>query len=240
MNRLPVGRHGATLERIVEWSPTTRSFFLRLAAGTRLHFSPGQFVSLALPLEEGERVRPYSLASSPESADLLEICVDLVPGGAGSRYLFGLRPGAPVSLTGPFGSFMVDEPPAAEMVFVGEATGIAPIRAMVRRILERGGGQPVRVLQGARVAGELLYREEFEAWAHAHPRLEWEPVLAGAGRAAGENPRLEALVAERYVDADADRGRHFWICGVGDMVRRLRELLRGAGYERRAVRYEQW
>jgi NAD(P)H-flavin reductase len=145
-----------------------------------------------------------------------------------------------MSLTGPFGSFMVDEPPAAEMIFIGEATGIAPIRPMVRRVLERGGQHPVRVLQGARVADELLYRGEFEAWARAHSRLEWEPVLAGAGHAAGENQRLEALVAERYVDADADRGRHFWICGVGDMVRRLRALLRGAGYERRSVRYEQW
>lgn len=163
-----------------------------------------------------------------------------MPGGAGSRYLFGLRPGATLSLTGPFGSFMVDEPPAAEMVFIGDASGIAPIRAMVRRVLERGSGWPVRVLHGACSAGELLYREEFEAWARAHPRLQWEPVLAGAGGAAGENPRLEALVAERYVHADADRSRHFWICGVGDMVRRLRDLLRGAGYERRAVRYEQW
>ena len=163
-----------------------------------------------------------------------------MPGGAGSRYLFGLRPGATLSLTGPFGSFMVDEPPAAEMVFVGHATGIAPIRAMVRRVLERGGGQPVYVLHGARVAGELLYREEIEAWARAHPRLTWEPVLASTGRTAGENPQLEALVAERYVRAATDRSRHFWICGVGDMVHRLRDLLRGAGYERRAVRYEQW
>ena len=224
----------------MEWSPTTRSLFLRLAGGARLPFNPGQFVSLALPLEEGERVRPYSLASSPESADVLEICVDLVPGGAGSRYLFSLRPGATVSLTGPFGSFVVNEPAAAEMIFVGHATGIAPIRAMVRRVLERGGGQPVHVLHGARAASEILYHEEFEAWARAHPRLEWELVLAGAGRAAGENPRLEALVTERYVRVDADRSRHFWICGVGDMVRRLRDLLRGAGYERRAVRYEQW
>ena len=48
------------------------------------------------------------------------------------------------------------------------------------------------------------------------------------------------MVLDRYVHADTDRTRHFWICAVGDVVRRLREALRAAGYERRAVRYEQW
>ena len=39
---------------------------------------------------------------------------------------------------------------------------------------------------------------------------------------------------------DADRGRHFYICGVGMPVTQLRDLLRGAGYQRRAVQYEKW
>jgi benzoate/toluate 1,2-dioxygenase reductase subunit len=169
----------------------------------------------------------------------LEICVDLVPGGAGSRHLFSLAAGAPLEFKGPFGSFMVDEPPAAEMVFVGDATGIAPIRAMVRRVVARGGKQPIRVLHGAREERELLYRDELAGLAAAHPRLTWEWVLAGPGTA-GENPRLEQMVLDRYVRADGDRTRHFWICAVGDMVRRLREALRAAGYERRAIRYEQW
>jgi len=236
---VPAARHVATLERIAEWSAGTRSLFLRLEGDTRLAFTPGQFVSLALPVGGAELVRPYSLASNPED-DVLEICVDRVPGGAGSAYLFDLQPGAALSLKGPFGSLTVDDPPAAEMIFVADGTGIAPIRAMVRRVLERGATSPVQVLHGARAESDLLYREELEAWTHSHPHLRWEPVLAGAGTAAGENPRLEAIVRARYVDADADRARHFWICAVGDMVRRLRELLRGAGYERRSVRYEQW
>ena len=238
---MPALRYQALLERVTEWTPATRSLFLRLGVGVVVPFNPGQFISLMLPVGDSDPlVRPYSLASNPETGNLLEICVDLVPGGAGSRYLFDLAPGATVDFKGPFGTLMIDEPPAAEMVFVSDGTGVAPIRAMVRRVLARGGEHPVRVLQGARVESELLYRDEFQVWAKAHPRLHWEPVLVGPGRAAGENAALEALVAERYVNADAERGRHFWICAVGDIVRRLRELLRGAGYERRAVRYEQW
>jgi hypothetical protein len=139
------------LDRVTEWGPRTRSLFLRLPAGTSLPFTPGQFVSLELPAgDDPPLVRAYSLASSPEDGDRLEICVDLVPGGPGSTYLFGLRPGATLDLKGPFGSFRLDVPPAAEMVLIGDGTGIAPIRPMVRRALERGGSHPIRVLHGTR------------------------------------------------------------------------------------------
>jgi len=223
------------------WTERTRSLFLRLPAGAVLAFKPGQFVSVELPVDGGEPlVRAYSLASSPEDGKLLEICVDLVPGGPVSTSLFALRPGDSLSFKGPFGTFVLDDPPATELVFVATGTGIAPIRPMVRRAVERGGTQAVRVLHGARVPEELVYRSELEGWARREPRLSWECFLAGRSAGVGESPPLEAAVAERYVRADAQRHRHFWICGVGAIVHRLRDLLREAGYERRAVRYERW
>ena len=48
------------------------------------------------------------------------------------------------------------------------------------------------------------------------------------------------IVRARWIDGDAVRDRRFFLCGVGAGVIALRDLLRGAGYERRAVRYEQW
>ena len=51
---------------------------------------------------------------------------------------------------------------------------------------------------------------------------------------------LDDEVRRRWLDADDDRTRHFFICGVGDVVPRLRDLLRGGGYDRRAVQYEKW
>ena len=95
----------ATLTRIHEHLPGTRSLFLRLPGDERLAFTPGQFVSCELPVGDAPPlVRAYSLASSPEDAEL-EICVDRVAGGPGSCHLFALAPGAEVAFTGPFGSF---------------------------------------------------------------------------------------------------------------------------------------
>ncbi|MGH7906938.1 MAG: hypothetical protein ACREP6_09940, partial [Candidatus Binataceae bacterium] len=52
--------------------------------------------------------------------------------------------------------------------------------------------------------------------------------------------RLMEMVERRWVKDDAGRSRHFYIAGVGPGVLKLRDLLRGAGYERRSVHYEQW
>jgi ferredoxin-NADP reductase len=233
-------RYRATLTRTFEHHPGTESFFLRLPPGDRLVFTPGQFISCELPVGDAPPlVRAYSLASSPED-DELEICVDLVAGGPGSTHLFRLELGAQIAFTGPFGSFALAEPPPVPLVFVGERTGIAPLRPMVRRALERGGDQPITVLQGARYDHELLYRADFEAWATAHSRLHWEPVLLATEAEVGPIAALEELTVERFVRGDADRSRRFWICGVGPMAGRLRDTLRAAGYERRAVRAEEW
>jgi ferredoxin-NADP reductase len=52
--------------------------------------------------------------------------------------------------------------------------------------------------------------------------------------------RVEDEVRRRYLETDADRSRQFFVCGVGDVVPRLRDALRGGGYARRAVQYEKW
>jgi ferredoxin-NADP reductase len=220
----------ATIERIIEVAPQTRAFFLRLPPSTPFTFVPGQFLSCLLPIGGQEVIRPYSLASSPEDA-VLEICLNLVPNGPGSGYLFGLDVGATLRFTGPWGTFTLQEAPAAECVFIADGTGIAAIRPMVRRALATGAAPAVHLYHAAPSAAHLLYRSEFELAARTQPRFTFTPVL---------DAPLAEYIERRYVAADTDRSRHFFICGVGDIVPRLRDLLRRAGYERRAVQYEKW
>jgi ferredoxin-NADP reductase len=76
-------------------------------------------------------------------------------------------------------------------------------------------------------------------------RVEANPiaVFTEAPSEANRDALYKRLLEEanrRWVEADADRSRHFYICGVGKGVLALRDRLRAAGYERRAVKYEQW
>lgn len=223
--------YAATVERMIESAPGTRSLFLRLPPSQHFTFIPGQFISCLLPLDGEPAIRPYSIASSPEEPALLEICLNLVPGGVGSRYLFSLAVGAAVRFTGPWGRFTLDRQPQAECVFLAEGTGIAPIRPMLWRALQSRDTYPLRLHYAAASASHLLYADEFERAAREQPRFTFAPLLGVS---------LVELVTQHYLAGDTDRTRHFYICGVGTIIPQLRDLLRRGGYERRAVHYEKW
>lgn len=229
--------YAARIERIFDHAPDTRSLFLKMVSGTPPAFIPGMFISISIPLPGEMRVRPYTITSSPEDGEPFEICFNRVPGGAGVAYLFERGVGEVLNFTGPFGAFTLDRPPNAETVFIAEGTAIAPIRPMIRRMLARNSIHPIHLLYAADRADHILYRGEVEQWRSAHPELHFETMITVRSEI---DPHLLDEIRRRWVDADGDRSRHFYVCGVGKGVLRIRDLLRGAGYERRAVHYEQW
>ena len=231
----------ASIERIVDHPAATRSLMLRLPAGAGFRFTPGQFISIAIPLPHETRVRPYSLASSPEDDGPLEIVFNLVPGGAGSEYLFNRKAGDELNFTGPFGLFTLDRGPEIETIFAAEGTAIAPIRPMIRRALAQTSSTPLRLFHAATTREELLYAAEFEAAASRCTNFSFEPIVAEPPAAwSGRCGQLMEHVKGLFVDGDRRRDRAFYLCGVGKPVIDLRDLLRQAGYARRAVQYERW
>jgi ferredoxin-NADP reductase len=230
----------ARVERIFDHADDTRSLFLSPTDGSRLRFVPGQFISIAIPLGDETRSRPYTIASSPDDGGPLEICFNRVPGGRGVSWLFVRRVGDTFDFIGPFGTFTMDRAPTVEVGFIAEGTAIAPIRPMLKRALsspETAASRPkMHLIYAAPDAEHLLYRNDLDAFAES-TNFTYETVIAPPEKI---YDRLVAIADARWVKGDADRTRQFYICGVGAGVIRLRDLLRGSGYERRAVHYEQW
>jgi ferredoxin-NADP reductase len=227
----------ACVERIYYHCADTRSLFLRTLPGPLPQYSPGMFVSITIPLANEMRVRPYTIATSPEDGEPFELCFDLVPNGPGSAWMFERQVGDVLDFTGPYGAFTLERAPDRELVFVAEGTAIAPIRPMLRRALSLPAVHPIRLLYAAHRPEHLLFLPELEALSRAHPRFEFDLVVLE------RNALYQWLLNEvqrRWVISDSDRSRHFFVCGIGHGVLKLRDLLRQAGYERRAVRYEQW
>jgi ferredoxin-NADP reductase len=228
----------ARVDRVFDHCPDTRSLFLRMTEGSLPQFLPGMFISVAIPLIGDTRIRPYTIASSPEDGEPFELCFNRVPHGPGAAWLFDRAIGDELNFTGPFGAFTLDRAPAAETIFVAEGTAIAPIRPMVRRAVATAA-HPITLLYAADRPEHLLYSSEFEDLAATRSELRYEPTVLD-GDSGSLYARLIEEVGHRWIEADSDRTRHFYLCGVGKGVIALRDLLRGAGYERRAVRYEQW
>lgn len=223
----------SVVDRIADHNDDTRSIFLQMREGAKLKFVPGQFISILIPLGDEVRRRAYSIASMERG--VIEICFNQVAGGRGVGWLFERAPGDAVEFMGPFGNFTLDAPPQVETVLIAEGTAIAPILPMLHRA-QSASHAPMFLLYAASDRAHILYSGELDALASHDEAFRFEMMLAGGNI----YERLHDEVNRRWIAADTNRARQFYICGVGKGVIRIRDLLRSSGYERRAVHYEQW
>lgn len=224
---------GAVVERVGEVTPTLREVVLRPDQKAGEDFRPGSYVQLHVPRRRrllGARQalrRSYSLALPVSQAGgCVTLLVRHIAGGAGSSYVHGLRAGDRVTFNGPFGEFALLRG-RSEKVFIGGGAGMAPLRAMIRSLLEGGATETVHFWYGARGEGDVPYREEFEQLAARHPNFRWHIVLSDGGRMVHEAVRDEFCRVE-------PRAKHcdFYLCGPPAMLHATREMLKEVGAQR--------
>ena len=186
INRLP-----CRVERLALLAPDVMGVHLRLPAIEDFRFRAGQYLDVIL---EGGRRRSFSIASPPHDAELLELHVRRVLGGAFTTQVFeSLRRGALLRIEGPLGQFCYRPPEpgtaAGPLLLVAGGTGFAPLKAILRHLLETGVPRPVFLYWGARSAADLYE----EAWvlecARRFEELRFVPVLSDPGAGTGSTMR---------------------------------------------------
>jgi CDP-4-dehydro-6-deoxyglucose reductase len=149
--------------------------WLRLPAIEPFTWQAGQYVDVMLP---GERRRSFSLANPPHDASMLELHVRRVPGGAFSEQVFsGMKEGSLLRIEGPLGQFVYrdgDRP----LLAIGGGTGYAPLKAILRQVVENGSRRKMALYWGARTAEDLYEDAWLRALAVRHPRFRYVGVTS--------------------------------------------------------------
>lgn len=221
--------------------------------GQPLDFIPGQFVQVHFAYADGTATkRSYSLATIHDHAlgpgEAVEIAVSYVPGGAATALFEGLEEGGSVDASGPYGRFCLMPADAnRRYLLIGTGTGVTPYRAMLpllqQQIAQRG--IEVVLLFGARTPEELLYGDEFRAFADAHPNFRFVPCFSRELPAAG-SPHAHADVRHGYVQNFLDEFAPSpdtdiaYLCGNPNMVDACFEALKGHGLPVPQVRREKY
>jgi ferredoxin-NADP reductase len=225
-------------------SPAVREMVFERCDEKPFHYEPGQWVNLVLPVDSGEIKRAYSIASPPVSGSRrFEIAVTLVRGGPGSEHLHALEEGASLRAIGPHGLFTRRPDEGSPSIFVGTGTGVTPLRSMILAALAQGAREPLWLLFGARHEDDVLYRDELNALAAAHPNLRYDITLsrpgpAWEGRRGYVQAHLPELVAGLHNEGAA---AHVYVCGLDRMVSSVREHLRHElGFDRKRVHAERY
>jgi ferredoxin-NADP reductase len=205
-----------------------------------LPFTPGQFVSV-IDRNEGKPItRAYSIAS-PRGGNRFSLCLNRVPDGLVSPYLFGLHPGDEVEMGEPLGYFTLRHP-GHRVVFIATGTGIAPFRSMLLDHLPRT--QPhVTLLFGVRYEHGLLYRAEFEELDRKFPSFRFLPTVTRPTESwKGLTGRVQAHLDEAIALRTPDdlEITDVYICGLKEMVDDVRQELKNRGFGRKQIIYEKY
>ena len=217
--------------------------------GQPLDFLPGQFIQIHFDYADGTPTkRSYSLATIHDRAlgpgEAVEIAVSFVPGGAATALFEGMDLGDHVSGSGPFGRFCLQPGDHnARYLLIATGTGVTPYRSMLPQLHEAmvERGVEVVLLQGARTPEELLYSDDFYAFAAANPGFRYMPCLS---RKLPENPHPDVrkgYVQQQLAEIAPDPARDIaYLCGNPDMVDTCVEVLKQAGLSMPQIRREKY
>ena len=196
--------------------------------------------------------RAYSMANHPAEGNIIMLNVriatpppalwDQVPPGIASSYIFNLKKGDKVTISGPFGEFFAKETDR-EMVYLGGGAGMAPMRSHLFDLLEtKQTKRKITFFYGARSAKEMFYHDDFIKLEKEHPNFKYivglsEPMPEDNWE--GPTGFIHNVALDSYLnDHDDPSEIEYYMCGPPMMIDACDKMLYDLGVERDMIAYD--
>jgi Na+-transporting NADH:ubiquinone oxidoreductase subunit F len=196
-------------------------------------------------------IRAYSMANYPGEKGIIMLNVRVasppprqpdVPPGKMSSYIFGLKPGDKVTISGPYGEFFIKDTDA-EMVYIGGGAGMAPLRSHIFELFKRvKTGRKVTYWYGGRSARELFYVDHFRAIEKDFPNFKFNIALSEPlpeDNWTGYKGFIHQVLLENYLSKHpAPEEIEYYICGPPMMNAAVFKMLDDLGVEKENIAFD--
>lgn len=196
--------------------------------------------------------RAYSMANHPAEGNIVMLNVriatpppalwDQVPPGIASSYIFNLKKGDKVTISGPFGEFFVKDT-EREMVYLGGGAGMAPMRSHLFDLLDTNNSdRKITFFYGARSAREMFYHEDFLRLEKENPNFKYvvglsEPMPEDNWE--GPTGFIHNVAFDEYLKDHEDPSEiEYYMCGPPMMIDACDKMLYDLGVERDMIAYD--
>lgn len=209
-----------------------------------------------------ETVRAYSMANYPEEGDRIMLTVRIatppfkpkpqvgfqnVSPGIASSYIFTLKPGDKVLMSGPYGDFHPIVDSKAEMIWVGGGAGMAPLRAQIMWMLKtrQCRDRVMHYFYGARALNEVFYLNDFLELEKEFPNFKFHLALDRPDPEADKKGVkytpgfVHDVMYNTYLkDHGAPEEIEYYMCGPGPMSNAVNNMLYNLGVEPESIHYD--
>ena len=193
-------------------------------------------------------IRAYSMANYPEESDIIMLNVRIatpppgaqgIPPGVMSSYIFNLKSGDKVTISGPFGEFFARDT-QNEMVFIGGGAGMAPMRSHIFDQLRRlKSKRKITFWYGARSLREMFYVNDFDTLQKENPNFKWHIALSEPkpeDNWTGYTGFIHNVLYENYLkNHPAPEDCEYYMCGPPMMNAAVIKMLLDIGVERENI-----
>ena len=227
---------------ITDETSDTRSFYLEPIISQPVSYQAGQFLTLILMHDGHEVRRSYSLSSAP--GEPLQLTIKRVQNGEISRYLHDrLRVGDVLTSLQPAGRFTLDSQ-QGDIVLFGAGSGITPLYALLKQILNREPLRRVTLLYSNSTERSIIFRQAIDdlqqqfpdrfrlLYLLSNPSDDWNGL-----RGRLNNVMLERLLPD-LVGASNPETLRFYACGPADYMRMIQFTLAFSGFRPNQIRRE--
>ena len=196
--------------------------------------------------------RAYSMANHPAEGNRVMLNVRIatpppklwndVPPGIASSYIYSLKPGDKVTISGPYGEFFIKDT-NKEMVYIGGGAGMAPMRSHLFHLFNTlKTGRKVSFWYGARSKREMFYDEEFKKIAKKFPNFNYVVALSEPlpeDKWDGATGFIHQVVNDNYLSSHEDPTElEFYMCGPPPMITACENMLFDLGVEEDQIAYD--
>lgn len=207
-------------------------------------------------------IRAYSMANYPAEGDIITLTVRIattpfkprpevgfqdVPTGIGSSYIFSLKPGDKVMMSGPYGDFHPNFESKREMIWIGGGAGMAPLRAQIMHMTKtlHCTNREMHFFYGARSLTEAFFLEDFWELEKEFPNFHMHLSLDR------QDPKADELGVKYYTgfavncirdtylkDHDAPEDCEYYLCGPPMLIKTVTDYLDSLGVEPESIMYD--
>ncbi|MBN1407061.1 MAG: NADH:ubiquinone reductase (Na(+)-transporting) subunit F [Calditrichaceae bacterium] len=199
-----------------------------------------------------EIFRAYSMASHPAEKDIVMLNVRIAtpppgtsyPPGISSSYIFNLKPGDKVTISGPYGEFFIKETDR-EMVYIGGGAGMAPMRSHLFHLFHTlKTGRKVSFWYGARSKREMFYDEDFREIRDKFPNFSYNVALSDPlpeDNWDGPVGFIHQVVHDLYLSKhEAPEDIEYYLCGPPMMISAVNNMLYNLGVEKDMIAFDEF
>lgn len=199
-----------------------------------------------------EIFRAYSMANHPAEGNIVMLNVRIaspppgmdVPPGKASSFIFNLKPGDKVMVSGPYGEFFAKNT-EREMLYIGGGAGMAPMRSHIFDLFySKNTQRQVSFWYGARSVREMFYDDEFKKLAADHPNFSYNVALSDPlpeDNWTGPVGFIHQVVLENYLkNHPAPEDIEYYMCGPPPMIAAVNRMLYNLGVDKETIYYDEF